>query len=401
VTRIGLDIRWLHEDLTRPGGAFVGGIGNYVLQVGSRTARRRPDLHFVLFHLEDRSMDDLAATFQGLPNVSFQPLPATLRSVVVDPLVGLPLRYVQEQRVERLVDRFGVDIYHSMSQFDVAYGGGRRRRVVTVHDTIPLSMPGKPRIVRMAWSHHLKRFRRYDAIVADSESTRSDVIRHLRVPPETVVASHLGVGEHFRVLTEKRRGTDVAERYSVEAPYLLYVGGLQASKNVSNLMAALSIMNRATRWKHRLVMVGVHPRLYPKQYRHLQSLIIELGLLDRVVIIPSVADDDLVALYNGADAFVFPTLYEGFGLPVLEAMACGVPVVTTRAASVPEVVGDAAVYVNPEDPMDIARGVGEVLGCPDLAADLRRRGPVRARSFTWDAAADRHGALYDRLLAGG
>jgi glycosyltransferase involved in cell wall biosynthesis len=118
-----------------------------------------------------------------------------------------------------------------------------------------------------------------------------------------------------------------------------------------------------------------------------------------VIVIPSVAEHDLVALYNGADAFVFPTLYEGFGLPALEAMACGVPMVTTRAASIPEVVGDAALYVNPWDPTDIARGIGEVLGCPELAADLRRRGLIRARLFTWGAAADRHTSLYDRLLA--
>jgi len=183
------------------------------------------------------------------------------------------------------------------------------------------------------------------------------------------------------------------KRYVIERPYILYVGSLEKRKNLPRLLEAYAYLRETLPgWK--LVIVGGRKWKSDPIYKAVQRL----GLEPHVIFTGFVAEEDLPALYNGADLFVFPSLYEGFGLPVLEAMACGTPVVTSNTSSLPEVAGEAALLVAPTDVKAIAAAMQRVLSEPDLAAELRRRGLERASQFSWERTARETLAVYERVL---
>lgn len=258
------------------------------------------------------------------------------------------------------------------------------KRVVTIHDDFPNSFPGHSTaldtLIHRFWLPFV--LRRVDAVLTDSEHSKSDIQRFLHVSEEKITVIRLAAGAHFRVLSEEEIAIAL-ERHGIERPYILYVGSLEPRKNLLRMLEAyIELGNWSPKW--RLVIVGAHN--YGKSSPAAQ-LVEEKGLRDRVTFTGYVPDDDLPALYNAADLFCFPSLYEGFGLPVLEAMACGTPVVTSNTSSLPEVVGDAALLVEPYNVGEIASTMRRVLDDPTLARELRQKGLKRAMQFTWERTA--------------
>ncbi|HEU4792797.1 MAG TPA: glycosyltransferase family 1 protein, partial [Nitrolancea sp.] len=187
----------------------------------------------------------------------------------------------------------------------------------------------------------------------------------------------------------------VLRHYAVPQPYILTVGALQSRKNLETLFAAYRIL-RGKGLPHRLVVTGRKAWKTAGIFTSLR----QLGLEEDVILTGYVADDDLPALYSGASAFAFPSLYEGFGLPPLEAMACGTPVVTSNSSSLPEVVGDAGLTVDPSDVRGFAGALERLLTDEALHETCRKRGLARAGRFTWDRAAADHLELYQSLVVG-
>lgn len=198
---------------------------------------------------------------------------------------------------------------------------------------------------------------------------------------------------HFQPLEEVNI-TKVLKKYKINQPYILYVGSFDARKNLLGLLNAFSkLRQHLPAWK--LVIVGARKWKSTPVFEVVQRLQLE----EYVHFTGFVEEADLPALYNGADLFVFPSLYEGFGLPVLEAMACGIPVVTSNTSSLPEVAGDAALLVDPMDVEAIAAAMQQVLSDPGLAAELRRRGLEQASKFSWERTARETLAVYEKVLA--
>ena len=238
--------------------------------------------------------------------------------------------------------------------------------------------------------------RRAAAVITLSECSRTDIGARLNVPLERVFVTPAAGDERYRRLAA---GPDVSvlARHGIVGPYILAVGNLQPRKNLIRLVHAFARMRAGGMVPHRLVMAG------KAQWRESElHACVQVERLSDVVIFPGyVPDADLVHLYNGADVFVYPSLFEGFGLPVLEAMACGVPVITSLAASLPEVAGDAAVLVDPENVDALADALRRVLGDRKLHASLVSRGEDRARQFTWERTARATRAVYLATLVGG
>jgi len=231
------------------------------------------------------------------------------------------------------------------------------------------------------------------AVITDSERSREDILTHLSVKPGRVVSIPLAADRRFRPLPAAEIAP-VLHEYGVGQPYILYVGALESRKNLPRLLAAYA---RLREWSEqwRLVIVGARKWKFSPIFDTVQAL----GLEPHVHFTGYVADEHLPALYAGADLFAFPSLYEGFGLPVLEAMACGTPVVTSNTSSLPEVAGDAAILVDPTDVEQIANAMWLVLSQPDVAAALREKGLARAAQFTWERTARETIAVYERVLA--
>jgi glycosyltransferase involved in cell wall biosynthesis len=261
-----------------------------------------------------------------------------------------------------------------------------RRCVVTVHDLGYLYHPQahtRFQNVYLRWST------RYNAraaarVLADSQATRQDLIRHYRIPPEKIVVVYPGRDETLAPVTDPAALAAVRERYGLPSPYLLYVGTLHPRKNLARLVQAFASLPRELVPGLRLVLAGQKGWLYDEILDQVELL----GLSDRVVFTGYVPDADLPALLSGALAFVFPSLYEGFGFPLLEAMACGTPVVCSDVSSLPEVAGDAALLVDPLDVEALAGALRRLAVDGDLRRDLVERGFQQAQRFSWRRCAE-------------
>lgn len=269
------------------------------------------------------------------------------------------------------------------------------RRVVTIHDVIPYIYPKtSSRLDRLIYRLWLPlAVRHLDAVITDSECSRRDILTHLPVHPDKVTVVPIAASPRYRPL-DRTQTAPVLARLGLTVPYILYVGSVEPRKNVSRLLEAFARL-RADAPGYRLVIVGAGRWKTTPIFK----TVARLGLEPYVSFTGYVAEEDLPALYAGAALFVFPSLYEGFGLPVLEAMACGTPVVTSNVSSLPEVAGDAALPVNPFDVETIADAMRRVLADPALAAHLRERGLARARQFSWERTARETLAVYERVLA--
>jgi glycosyltransferase involved in cell wall biosynthesis len=221
-------------------------------------------------------------------------------------------------------------------------------------------------------------------IITDSDSTRRDFLGRYDFPPEDVVTIPLGVESAYRPQNPEEL-QPILSRYGLAKEYLLYVGEISRRKNIKNLLAAYAKSSHGRDLP--LVIVGSQSF----GAKEILSEIPSLGLEDRVLLLGYVPDPDLPAIYAGASAFLFPTYYEGFGLPVLEAMASGVPTVTSNCGAVPEITGDHAVLVEPDDVESIAAGISRALEMTDADRTAARN---HVAKFTWDECARRTRAVY-------
>jgi len=275
----------------------------------------------------------------------------------------------------------------------------RARTLVTVHDLSFLRLPecfpdGLLRYLKAAVPRAI---RRADHVISDSHNTRRDLMELLGTPGAEITVIHSGVEPRFRPMTGEADGETLAavrRKYALPQPFILSVGTIQPRKNFARLIDAFAMLNSqfAIRNLH-LVIAGGKGWLYEKVFERVKAL----GLEGRVHFPGFVDDVDLPALYNLAGLFAFPSLYEGFGLPPLEAMACGVPVVCSRVSSLPEVVGDAALTVDPLDVTGLAEAMRQAIEDETLRASLVARGSQRAVTFTWSKAAEELLTVYSSI----
>lgn len=270
----------------------------------------------------------------------------------------------------------------------------RAASVFTLHDTAFVHFPEYylPRN-RIYLRVMIPRFlRRADRVIAVSEYTRDDALRLYGLDPDKVEVIPEGVDGRFSPEVSPERVASVRERYGLPDRFILYLGTIQPRKNLTTLLEAFASI-RTQRPQVGLVIAGERGWLYQPFYSRLR----ELGLDQVVTLAGKVADDDLPAMFNAAEVFAYPSVFEGFGLPPLEAMACGTPVVCSNASSLPEVVGDAGLLVAPRDVRAWVTALAHVLDDDRTRADLRGRGRKRALRFTWDAAAAKTARVYRSL----
>jgi glycosyltransferase involved in cell wall biosynthesis len=228
-------------------------------------------------------------------------------------------------------------------------------------------------------------------VIADSEATRRDVVELLGAAPDMVRVVPLGCDPRFTPGDAEAARRTVAAELGIEAPFVLHVGTVEPRKNLPGLISAFGQARRTRRLPQVLVLAGA-PGWGVEPVR---ARIAAEGLADVVRLTGPVSEAQLLALYRAADLFAFPSLYEGFGLPVVEAMACGTPVVTANVAALPEVAGDAALTVDPRDETALAEALDRGLNDLELRARLRAAGPARAAAFTWERCAAATLAVYE------
>jgi glycosyltransferase involved in cell wall biosynthesis len=353
--RVGLDLVNLSE--------AGEGLGRFALQLVAALAGAGPGPEFALFVREE-----MAGHFAAFsPRMRLAPVRLPRRRF----LPWNQLAFLGRGRLE------GLDVLHSPVSVTPLLGNGPRR-LVTVHDLAFLTSPATSSAMSKAWWGFAwpRSLARAARVVTDSEHTKRDVVSRFAVPESKVTVIYPFVSfAAADVPSEAVRR--VRERFRLPRRYILHVGAMHKRKNIIGLVRAFKRLKGEAGIEQALVLAG--PRGWDDASVLRETR--EAGLVKDVVFTGFVADEDLPAVYAGADVFVFPSLYEGFGYPPLEAMACGTPVVVSNISSLPEVVGEAALLVPPGDDAALAGAVLEVLRSPALAARLREAGRRRVALF--------------------
>jgi glycosyltransferase involved in cell wall biosynthesis len=285
-----------------------------------------------------------------------------------------------------------VDLFHGLDAR--MYDSPRVKNVVTIHD-----LPQHSNLYS-GTRHPERKFRLYadimaraDRIIADSAYTKADILRFYSIPEERIDVVPLGVDVPARSIGgEEVRA--VRARYGIPTPYLLHVGRIETKKNLRRSLEAFAEVRKQSAEVVQFVLAGTPGPGAEEVFRTIERF----NLSEAVHLAGYVSQEDLPALYSGALAFLFPSLYEGFGMPVLEAMACGTPVLTSNVTSLPEVAGDAALLVDPLDVDSIVRGMLRLLEEPRLRDAYVRKGLERVKEFTWERTARETLAVYRKTL---
>ncbi len=293
------------------------------------------------------------------------------------------------------LSRLHIDVLHS-THHTLPLRSAGARRVVTVHDLTFFRIPQRYPLARRVYMQASARLaaRMADAIIVPSQAVRDDACRILRVSKERLHVVYEAASPRYAPV-DRERTMSVARRYGLEAPYILSVGSLEPGKNRARLIRALHELG-GEGVAHQLAIVG-QPAWGHEPER---ALVERLEMRDQIRFLGYVPDEDMPALYSGAQNFAFPSVYEGFGLPVLEAMACGTPVLTSNVSATAEVAGDAALLVEPRSVESIRDGLARMIADGELRELLARRGIARAAQFSWRRAADETHGVYGRVFAG-
>lgn len=371
--KIGFDIRR----------ADAFGVGTYIKSLVRALARRGPEHEYALVggSKQQALLDDLPDNFHFVSyEKSYGAIDSHLRFQFLLRRMGPQVYHVPHRAVPYFMPCPYVVTVHDLDQILFRDAYGSRMRAETLFHVVR----------RGLW-----RARR---IVAVSEATKRDLMNLLGVPSEQIEVIHNAIDEQFTESDSEPVRRQILERYQVDYPFLLYVGNIQPQKNLPRLVEAFAVV-QAELEQHprfgalRLIIIGNELGAHPD----LRRSVIRSRVQQRVRFLGFVPTQTLRVFYSSAEAFVFPSLYEGFGLPPLEAMAQGTPVVTSNLSSLPEVVGDAAVLVNPENVFDIARGIRQALLDEDLRRTLAIRGREQVARFSWDRAADRVLEIYREI----
>ncbi len=270
--------------------------------------------------------------------------------------------------------------------------------VVTIHDLTLWFFPGRRQrswFRRMVYRWVIKKTcQNAKHIIAITKNTKRDVVELLNIDPDKITVIYEAVPKQFKIIKDEAAINKLKHKFNISYPHFVYVGQWRDHKNVIRMIRAFSLVRRRYGLDYQLVMVGK----IDKQYPEVQAVIKELNLEESIILTGYIPDSDLPYLYNGAELFVWPSLYEGFGLPPLEAMACGVPVVASRASCMPEVLGDAAHYFDPLNVEEMAKSMAEVAQSYALKRELKLKGLQQVKRYSFDKSAKQTHQVYQKIL---
>ena len=356
------------------------GIGTYIRNLIASLGELDQENRYVLFVGQQgiQELPDLPENFRAVVERS--------PSYSVRELVALSWRLF----------RLRLDLYHSTHY--VLPAVVPCRAVVTIHDIIHLLYPEfLPSALAFFYAQRMIRrsLSRGDRIIAVSQNTKTDLMDYFKVDGRKIRVVYSGVTDRYR---QRLAAAEIAarqEEFGINRPYLLFVGNPKPHKNLDNVVKAYARAREIYEFDADLVCVGDREGMEFKIRQRAE----QMGLTDRIRLVGHVPEEALPALYQGATLFVFPTLYEGFGLPVGEAMACGVPVISTTGGALPEVVGDAGLLVPPAHPKALANAIRDLLNNPTRAKELGMAGYHRVQQhFTWEKAARKTVATYRGVI---
>ncbi|MBE7548659.1 MAG: glycosyltransferase family 4 protein [Planctomycetia bacterium] len=355
--------------------AGIGVYTKYLIHALSQIDQKN---RYVLF-LNPENYNDLKVGQDNFENVIVQ---APLRKFYLWEQVYLPFVLKKKQ----------IDIFHGPR--NVLPLLCKIKSVVTIHDLAFLLFPEVMKFNPFNyWSVFVKRSAvKADHIISVSESTKKDIVRLYNISEHKITVTHEACNNSFKRIEDESALKRISQKYELPERFILYVGTIEPRKNLNVVLEAMDILKK-NNLNIKLVIVGKKGWLYAGFFDTLQSL----GLGNNVIFTGYVPAEDLPGIYNLAEIFVYPSKYEGFGLPLLEAMSCGVPVIASNVSSIPEVVGDAGILVRPDDPKEFAHKIYELLTDKETRAKMSSKGFERTKSFSWEKVAQKTLTVYENI----
>lgn len=382
--RIGIDIRCLAEGKRT-------GVEEYTLALLSGLFKRCPENEYILFFNAWKKTPDFSWATK-YPNVTVKMFHFPNK------LLNFSLWYLRFPKLDTLVG--GTDIFF-LPNLNFAAVSHKTKLVVTAHDLSFELFPDTFSLKRRIW-HFFIHFKRLvlsaDRVMAVSESTKNDLIDYYGVPKEKITVIYSGIGEQFHTMSHN--DTDlirVQEKYHLPYRFILSLATLEPRKNIPALISAydaLQAQGHPTLSKYSLVIAGTRGWKYEETF----AAIAHSPYKDKIILPGFIADEDKTALYNLASIFVYPSFYEGFGFPPLEAMACGVPVIASHSSSLPEIMGDAGILIDPYQPDELFQALKQTLLDPVLTDTLHKKSQVRAKNFRWEKTVQETISLFHSLI---
>jgi len=354
------------------------GIGFYTHYLLSEFIRIAPENDYYLYDIlwgqtvynliKIENFQRITATLQ---HISSFPFPFNIMSRIV-----LPLHIRATKGVRKIEE---IDLFFGPN-FRTIFRKGIKT-VITIHDMAHEYHPENvnEKLLRYLKQELPRTARLATLIIADSQNTKMDILKFLGVPQDKVKVIHIGVDKTFHPITNPTILGATSKKYRLPGEFILYLGAIQPRKNIAGLVKAYHLLCQDSNFNYHLVVAGG----VGWKNEDINHLVVELGLKDRIRFTGYISSSDLPILYSLAKAFIYPSFYEGFGLPILEAMACGTPVVTSNLSSLPEIGGDAVIYTNPYSVDELANAIRQILSDKELRSRCITKGLERAKVFSW------------------
>lgn len=296
----------------------------------------------------------------------------------------------------RYIGRHSYNLFHSTSYISPYFLN--LPTILTVHDLLVYDYPAlcqSESVVyfRLFLRHSIKKATH---IITVSQKVKDDIIRIFNVCPDKINVTHLGINPIFKRVTEGAVLAQIRKKYVIPEKYILFVGNLEPKKNLERLISAFSQLKSAKKIRHKLVIVGKKGWKYDRTLK----LIDKLKINEEIILTGYVIEKDLPAIYSMADVFAFPSIYEGFGIPPLEAMACGVPVIVSNTGALPETTGGSCLQVNPYNVDEIAQGINQLITNDNLRQIVVQQGYNWVNKFSWEKTAKKTMEVYLKCLNG-
>ena len=371
--RIGIDARMYSSHFT--------GIGRYVFELTENLFKLDQENEYILF-LNDPEYSE------------FKPPNKRIHKVCVN---ARHYSVKEQTKFCKLLYKHNLDLVH-FTHFNapILY---LKPSIVTIHDLTLSFFPGKKMnsfVYRAAYQAILKStVSKAQKIIAVSKNTKKDLQKLLKTPSEKISVIYEGVNQEFKPITNKSQVNACLKKYHINKPFLLYTGVWRNHKNIVNLIKAFNLLNQNYKYNSQLVITGKEDPFYPE----VKQTVLDLNLKDKVIFTDFVSEQDLVTLISSAHIYAFPSFYEGFGLPVLEAMQCHTPVACSNTSCLPEIAGsDNAVFFDPHSPQDIAKKLHTLATDQELRNKLINNGAQHIKNFSWQEMANQTLNLYKQIL---
>lgn len=294
------------------------------------------------------------------------------------------------------IEKNNIEVYH-IPQNGIGFSGNLScLKIATIHDLIPYIMPetvGKGYLMKFLKSMPVI-LEECDALITVSEYSKKDILKFFPIDPNKIYVTPLAANDNYRILDKTYCKNYLYKNYKIKDNFILYIGGFSARKNVSSLIKAFSKISSAVNSNTKLVIVGASK----DSIEALKKLCSSLNISEEVIFTGYVKEEDLPIFYNSCEIFVYPSIYEGFGLPPLEAMSCGAPVISSNTTSIPEVVKDSGILVNPLKISEIEEALWKVLTDENLRNELKLSGLKNSNNFSWRNTAEKTLKVYEEVF---